>query len=227
MDFDYRRSTKEAYKDAGVAKEYHEAFNKRLTWRNLRARLIAEREKRVIGSLLDSIAVKKVLDIPCGTGKLAPVMAARGYSVVAADISKDMLTIAQQSYSAAAVKEVEFAIGDAEKVYEQWAGREIDAVVCLRLMHRVPESVRQVMLSEISKLSRYAIISFGVNARYHRIRKKLRYVLFPEPEMQLCLTKLNDIHKELAQHFRVISQVWVAPFLSEEIVFLVESRLKQ
>ena len=44
-------------------------------------------------------SVKTLLDIGCGTGTLTAIMAQRGYELVAADASSDMLCIAQEKFS--------------------------------------------------------------------------------------------------------------------------------
>src|SRR6185312_3940007 len=38
----------------------------------------------------------QVLDFPCGTGRLAEILLENGYRVVGADISQEMLNVAQQ-----------------------------------------------------------------------------------------------------------------------------------
>ena len=43
--------------------------------------------------------VKTLLDVGCGTGTLTAIMAQRGYELVAADASSDMLCIAQEKFS--------------------------------------------------------------------------------------------------------------------------------
>ncbi len=45
-------------------------------------------------------SVKSLLDVGCGTGTLTAIMAQRGYEMVAADSSSDMLCIAQEKFSA-------------------------------------------------------------------------------------------------------------------------------
>ncbi|NLH02295.1 MAG: class I SAM-dependent methyltransferase [Clostridiales bacterium] len=44
-------------------------------------------------------SVKTLLDVGCGTGTLTAIMARRGYEMVAADSSSDMLCIAQEKFS--------------------------------------------------------------------------------------------------------------------------------
>lgn len=46
-----------------------------------------------------SKTVKALLDVGCGTGTLTAIMAQRGYELVAADSSSDMLCIAQEKFS--------------------------------------------------------------------------------------------------------------------------------
>jgi ubiquinone/menaquinone biosynthesis C-methylase UbiE len=224
MAFDYESSTKHAYKDRTVADEYHAAFTEAVTWKTFRAHFIAKREQRIIREFLDRAQPKKALDIPCGTGKLAPVFAGRQCSVVAADISPDMLEIARVGYGRELGDRATFELCDIEQVAHRFAAAGLDTVVCLRLMHRVPADVRGRALDAIARVAPRAIVSFGISSAYHRARKKIRNMVFREPDRPLCQETMEGIRQELARNFEVVDLRHVSPVLSEEVVFLLQSR---
>jgi SAM-dependent methyltransferase len=226
MKFDYESSTRDAYKSSGVAARYHSDFTGRLSWRRFRFRYIATREQRAVELMLNKITARTILDIPCGTGKLAPILARPRYRTIAADVSADMLAIARQSYGAAgAPAHTEFHVTDVESVSRALAGGNVDAVVCLRLMHRVPRVVRARMLAELARVAKYIIVSFGIDSPYQSFRRRVRNALFGGGKGDdLCLDKTAVIEADLTDRFKILGKRWVSPFLSEEIVFLLEVR---
>ena len=83
MNFDYERDTKDHYKRAEVATEYHAAFTSDRGWKAWRHRVVADGERDAVRRMLARVPHARVLDLPCGTGKLAPVFAGLGSSVTA------------------------------------------------------------------------------------------------------------------------------------------------
>lgn len=229
MDFDYSTITRNHYKNSNVAETYHDAYASRLTWGTLRFHVVARREQRCVARLLDVVSASRILDMPCGTGKLARVFSKRQQDVIAADISPEMLEIARRTYGVERGLRVQFAIVDAEEVSSRFEGAGIDVVVCLRLMHRVPTSVRARILREISKTSRYAIVSYGVESAYHRLRRRVRRAVFgggggaAGQTDRLCQQTMSAIDAEVRESFRVVRTTSIAPLLSEEVIFLLES----
>ena len=90
---EYERLTLLRYQDGAVARHYHSEYAGPWTLTTLPARVVAMRERRIIDQAMsngfDHAAppVRKVLDLPCGAGKLAVVFARHPFSVIAADIS--------------------------------------------------------------------------------------------------------------------------------------------
>jgi ubiquinone/menaquinone biosynthesis C-methylase UbiE len=76
-----------------------------------------------------------VLDIPCGTGKLAKVMTSMRTRVVAADLSMPMMECAKVDYQAAHFRG--FVCSSAEQL--PFCTAAFDTAVCLRFMHLVPQ----------------------------------------------------------------------------------------
>ncbi len=73
------------------------------------------------------VKVKTVLDLGCGTGGHAILLARRGYSVTGVDRSEDMLRIAREKAEKAGVK-INFVLGDITKLK---LDRRFDAVISM------------------------------------------------------------------------------------------------
>ena len=85
----------------------------------------ADDEAAAIAGLLDLPAGGRVLDAPCGAGRIAVRLAERGLEVTAVDISAPELEVAREAARARGV-EVRFEQGDVRELPEQ----EFDALVC-------------------------------------------------------------------------------------------------
>jgi SAM-dependent methyltransferase len=223
MDFNYEQDTLHAYKNRDTARTYLESYEKPKGIRGFRFWLVARSERAAIRTLLAQVSADKVLDIPCGTGKLAPVFAEKTYQIVAADISPEMIELAREAYLGAAHSRVRFEIADATALPKDFKGA-FDLVVCLRLLHRVPLPIAHSILNQFAGCARFAIVSFGINSLYHRVRRKLRNALFGGGVSELCTQPLHRIREVISQHFRIIAEKRVSPLLSEEVVFLLERR---
>ncbi|HJU08139.1 MAG TPA: class I SAM-dependent methyltransferase [Rhodanobacteraceae bacterium] len=223
MPFDYERHTRSFYQNDRVAEQYHGLFTATGGIKNLPFRVVARRERRTVETLLSAISHENVLDIPAGTGKLAEVFARLGSRVTACDISSNMLEIAKGEYQKIKYRKVDFLIADATDL-SRFENIGFDSVVCLRLMHRVPAAVRRQMLREFSRVARYLIVSFGVENTYHRIRRSLRNKMFGGLANNMCFCSLASARSEIEPLFEILREVWIAPLLSRELVFLLKSK---
>jgi len=71
--------------------------------------------------------VKSLLDLACGTGEFAILMAAQGISVTGIDISKDMLKVARSKANTSASKSIRFIQADMTRFR---LNRKFDLVTC-------------------------------------------------------------------------------------------------
>ncbi len=174
-------------------------------------------------ALLNQVPHGTALDLPAGTGKLAGTFAALGTRVVASDVSSSMLKLAESEYSRAGCKGASFQVEDATDLAHFRDG-SFDVVVCLRLMHRVPAALRKLMLSEFARVAPYAIVSFGIENGFHRARRGVRAAVFGGSRDALCFCSVEQARAELSPCFDILRRVWIAPVLSQEMVFLLRSR---
>jgi SAM-dependent methyltransferase len=223
MDFDYERDTRKFYQDEATAQRYHAMFMSPSGWRNLPSRVVAQRERRVMRDLLARVPHRSALDIPAGTGKLAGVFASLGTRVVASDISSSMLRQAEAEFARAGHSQVDFRVADAADLGE-FANGAFDVVACLRLMHRVPSSLRARMLQEFARVAPWAIVSFGIENGFHALRRRTRAAIFGGQRDTLCFCSLAEACAELAPHFDIMAKTWIAPALSQEMIFLLRSK---
>jgi len=112
-------------------------------------------------------ALKPVLDMPCGTGRLRGVLERRGMRYVGTDVSPTMLTEAATAPDAALVR------ADAERL--PFADDSFDVVVCCRLLHHLQdEEVMESVVRELVRVSsRMVIASFWDSASWHAWRRRV------------------------------------------------------
>ena len=223
MDFDYERDTRKFYQDEATAQRYHEMFMPSGSWRNLPSRVVARRERQVMKTMLARVPHRTALDLPAGTGKLAGVFAALGTRVVASDISPSMLRHAEAEFSRAGHRDVEFRVADAADLRE-FENDAFDVVACLRLMHRVPSTLRARMLREFARVAPWAVVSFGIENGFHKLRRGARAAIFGGQKDALCFCSVVEASAELAPHFDIMARTWIAPALSQEMIFLLRSK---
>src|SRR6266540_1394938 len=96
---DYENETRAAYRSPERAAAYKRYHTTDRSWALIATRL----EQRLIRRMLsahDWSAADTMLDVPCGTGILGPTVARVPASIVASDISAEMMALAATEYDA-------------------------------------------------------------------------------------------------------------------------------
>lgn len=161
--------TRERFDNRGTASRYAEAKNARSTWKNRRElQCIAE-------ALTGTPPGSRVLDLPTGTGRLLPMLLARGFQVLAADYSEHMLGEARAycrlaNCDAERDGRIEFARLDVMST--GLPDRSIDVTICNRLLHHYPSNgIRRRVLGELARITRERIIvSYFSNVAVSAVR---------------------------------------------------------
>jgi SAM-dependent methyltransferase len=110
----------QSYFDAQYLKEYEPIFSDADARRDV-ARLV---------TLLDLPVGARVLDVPCGQGRHARLLAEAGYAVDALDYSAHLLRVARASPATSTGQRVRYHRGDMRTLPARWTGR-FEAVVNL------------------------------------------------------------------------------------------------
>ncbi|MBP9866133.1 MAG: class I SAM-dependent methyltransferase [Candidatus Omnitrophica bacterium] len=185
---------KEHYRSTAVAQNYDgERFS---TWYG---RMAHEVEARALASAASKYfsSPGTVLDIPCGTGRLLPILFDAGLSVTGADISEEMLAVAKQRFADQAT--ARFHKIDAEHMaFEKNA---FDYVTSYRLMCHLPPEVRTRVLNEMVRVCKKTlVINYHVETwtplyLFNRIFRKHMAISFPltEADLRRELTARPDV----------------------------------
>lgn len=112
-----------------------------------------------------------VLDLPCGAGRLLPMLLDRQFQVVAADFSSEMLGVAEDYYreqfrdTPEIIKQYSFVQQDI--LHTTFENNSFDAIICNRLLHHYPDAdLRRDVLRELMRIIRpdgRLIVSFFSN----------------------------------------------------------------
>jgi ubiquinone/menaquinone biosynthesis C-methylase UbiE len=89
-----------------------------------------EKDRREVARLIDIMGLPvgaRVLDVPCGQGRHAHLLAEAGYDVQGVDLSRDLLALANKRGTAANLK---YTRGDMRRLPPAWSGA-FDAVINL------------------------------------------------------------------------------------------------
>lgn len=222
--FDYQRKTRDHYKSEEVAESYHDSYTRPRGWRGLRFRLVARWERKAVDALLGKIDAERVVDIPAGTGKMAPVLREHASHVLACDVSEKMLDLAEETYRRSGPANLEFRIVDLAEATST-IRRKYDLTLCIRLMHRVPDEVKRKMLSEIARLTPYSIVSFAVDSAYQRVRRSVRRLFLGGEDVAMeTRPDMPSLNRMVRRHFTILESSPIARGLSAEWVYLLRSK---
>jgi SAM-dependent methyltransferase len=114
----------------------------------------------------------RVLDVPCGGGRVMLHLAQKGYAACGADLSESMIAIARENASEAKLAcTVEHQ--DIEKF--TYADEQFDTIVCFRLFHHFPKvEIRQRVVSELCRVARqFVLLSYFSPYSVQSVRRKL------------------------------------------------------
>lgn len=109
-------------------------------------------ELRLVSRAFRLVPPGRVLDAPCGGGRLSLLLAGQGYQVQSADLSEAMRRIARENFGLARLN----IPVDAEDVEQlSYADYSFDAAICFRLFHHFPDPrIRQRVVMELCRVSR-------------------------------------------------------------------------
>jgi magnesium-protoporphyrin O-methyltransferase len=163
----------------------------------IRATVRAGRDQmraNLIARLPESLAGKRILDAGCGTGALALELAKKGASVVAIDLSPNLIELAKERISSADRQNIDFRSGD---MLDDSLG-EFDYVVGMDSMIHYCAADMLVVLEKLApRVSNKIVFTFApstlaleVMIRVGRLFPRKDRAPFIEPISQVKLSKL-------------------------------------
>ncbi|HVG93888.1 MAG TPA: class I SAM-dependent methyltransferase [Planctomycetota bacterium] len=138
-------------------------------------RLSAGRERSLLRRALSRAGTEgEVLDVPCGAGRMVPVLLERASRVTALDLSPAMTAEATRALAAPiAAGRVVVGEGSVERI--EAADRAFDTAVCWRLLHHLTDPAdRARALEELGRVVRRAVIVTFADADAWKARSQRR-----------------------------------------------------
>jgi 2-polyprenyl-3-methyl-5-hydroxy-6-metoxy-1,4-benzoquinol methylase len=177
------------YKDVAVAERYD-----RERFRSVAGRVFNALERRVISRAFAPISKSlTVLDLPCGTGRLAETLLGDGFHVVGADISPAMLDVAQRKLQRFGNR-FQTRVGDVRELARTERGT-YDVALCARVLMHFPLEEQIEFLKSVAVITKGTVVfSQCLSTPYQRMRRRFKKVLrnaepaaYPITERQLKL----------------------------------------
>ncbi len=161
------KEIKSGWQNSDVANTYN---NKRFS--SISGRLSDWLDKRAIKKSIASLPkTMRILDMPCGTGRISHCLLSLGYNkVTCADISDDMIQVASSMLKN--FQDVTFHRVDAENT--PFGNASFDAIVSIRFMGHIPKDIRIKILKEMGRICKgNIIIEYPVTNPFARRIKKV------------------------------------------------------
>ena len=157
------------------------------------------------------VPLGRVLDAPCGGGRVGLLLAGQGYDVTIADLAPAMVEIARANAEREQLK-VEVCEADVEAL--KFADRSFDAVISFRLFHHFPnQEIRARVVAELCRVSRrHVLLSYFSPLAATSIKRQLQKKLFGR-RMAKFATPLSEVRGYFAAHgFKLVENFARAPF---------------
>ena len=114
----------------------------------------------------------RVLDVPCGGGRVMLHLARKGYQASGADLSESMIAIARE---AASKEKLSCTVERQDLERLGYASGQFDTIVCFRLFHHFPiPEIRQRVVSELCRVAATSVVlSYFSPYSVQSVRRKL------------------------------------------------------
>jgi len=212
-----RRALLTAAQPFGTAARYElGARSRQYAERNPRR---ADAERALLERVWPGVPGERVLDLPCGTGRLLPFLRERGHLVAQADGARKMV-------EEAALRGMRGELmAQADALQMPFADRALDGVVMFRFLHHLPPEAARAAISEACRVAdRFVVLSFFHPVSVHHLTRCARHALgAPATRFASSLGTVERLavrsgfrlHRTAAQ-LPFARDLWVAAFLRDD-----------
>jgi len=205
------------YKEVAVAERYdRERFSR------LSGRIFHSLEVRHIKAAFQDIPLDlTVLDLPCGTGRLAEALLDSGFKVDGVDISPAMLEVARRklqrfgNHFTTRVADVRELAKEEKKRY--------DVALCARVLMHFPLHEQITFLKSVADLTKGKVVfTQSLSTPYQRFRRTVKRLIGNPPSAAYPITE--DELKELLRGagLRELRRIRPMAIISEEIIVVAD-----
>ena len=130
-------------------------------------------ELRLVERAFQIIPRGRVLDAPCGGGRVTLLLSRLGYEMTAGDLSDSMIEIAREKIAKAGLK-IPVEKQDLERL--TYPDRHFDSIISFRLFHHFPDAeIRQRAIRELCRVARdYVALSYFSPHSFTSLQRKWR-----------------------------------------------------
>jgi SAM-dependent methyltransferase len=206
------------YQNEGVAGSYdRERFS------SIAGRVFQNAEIKTLGKLVRHLPTNaSLLDVPCGTGRIAQVLLDWGFRVTAADISEEMIQVARGRIANSGGR-LSASRGSADAL--PFGDGSFDAVLSIRFLPHIDTDLRRRMLKEMARVSRrWIFFSNSFSSGWYKGRRAVKRRLGHQAPTRYPVSE-SEIREDLrCANLKEIARFWTFRFVSEELLVLCEKK---
>ena len=217
MSLDWNPTTH--YQDVAVAERYD-----RERFASLPGRVFNALEKRELRRAFASVPKSAtILDLPCGTGRLAEALLEEGRRVVGVDIAAPMLGVARRKLVRFGDR-FETRVADVRDLAQRESGT-YDAALCARVLMHFPLDEQITFLRAVARLAKGTVVfSQSLSTPYQRTRRRIKRLLGNRGPAAYPITE-DDLAALLAgAGLREVRRHRLARLVSEAMFVVAEHR---
>jgi len=203
------------YKDKNIAKNYdQERFS------SLAGRAFNELEKRYIRKAFRALDCNAtIVDVPCGTGRLAEALLDEGFRVIGMDISAAMLEQAQLRLTRFGERftcRVVDMLNPHLVIHERY-----EAALCARVLMHFPLDDQIIFLRNVaSMVSERVVFTQSWVSSYQRARRRIKRLLHHQAPVNYPISSIDLTRLLSGAGLRELKRIRPCSLLTEEIIVI-------
>jgi len=205
------------YKDVAVAERYDRERFSRLT-----GRIFDRLEKRALRRAFAGVPRSSlVLDLPCGTGRLAETLLEQGFRVVGVDISPAMLAVASRKLQRFDDR-FDTLVSDVHDLARTSSGA-YDVALCARVLMHFPLPEQTAFLASVARLAKRTVVfSQSISTPWQRLRRGVKRLIGNPPPARWPISERELLALLTGAGLREVRRVRVASLVSEGMFVVAE-----
>jgi len=207
------------YQDVAVAEQYD-----RKRFSSIPGRVFNALEQRELRRAFSSVPKSAtVLDLPCGTGRLAETLLDEGYRVVGVDIAPPMLEVARRKLARFGGR-FTTRVADVHELARSEPGT-YDVALCARVLMHFSLDGQIAFLQSVARLAKGTVVfSQSLSTPYQRARRGFKKLAGNAPPAAYPITE-DELQRLLAgAGLREVSRHLLGRLISEAMFVVAEHR---
>ncbi len=207
-------------KTAYQSEESAETYD-RIRFDSFKGKLADRREKKIIGKFLKDLPKGSlVLDLACGTGRIAEFLLSQGHRVWGVDISKEMLKVAEEKLSSFG-KSVNFYQAEAENL--PFEKKLFDSATCIKLLGHIPPETRIKILQELKRVTKGSlVVAYYLSGPIANAKRKIRKFITGNKAPWYPISRKCLKEEITLANLRILKEKPVLAFVSETLILLLD-----